>query len=73
MCKFMSKTMKHHWEVLKGILRHLKGTTDHGIMFNKKQCAPLIVGYVDFDYAGDLDYKRSITKYVFTLARGPIC
>ncbi|KAE8693888.1 putative pentatricopeptide repeat-containing protein [Hibiscus syriacus] len=30
-------------------------------------------GYVDSDYAGDLDNRRSTTGYVFTLGGGPIC
>lgn len=30
------------------------------------------MGYVDFDYAGDLDDRRSKMGYVFTIARGPI-
>ena len=29
-----------------------------------------VVGYVDSDYASDLDKRRSTTCYVFTLARG---
>ncbi|KAL5705396.1 hypothetical protein ACHQM5_023705 [Ranunculus cassubicifolius] len=33
----------------------------------------LCVGYVDSDYAGDLDKRRSTTGYVFTLAGGAIC
>ncbi|GMP38813.1 hypothetical protein CsSME_00009935 [Camellia sinensis var. sinensis] len=29
-------------------------------------------GYVDSDYAGDLDKRRSTTGYLFTLAKGPV-
>jgi hypothetical protein len=32
----------------------------------------ILVGYVDSDYAGDLDKRRSTTGYVFTLAGGPV-
>ncbi|KAE8715745.1 hypothetical protein F3Y22_tig00110160pilonHSYRG00324 [Hibiscus syriacus] len=31
------------------------------------------LGYVDSDYAGDLDNRRSMTGYIFTLGGGPIC
>ena len=31
-----------------------------------------LVGYVDSDYAGDLDKRCSTTGYVFTLAKGPV-
>ncbi|KAM2002375.1 hypothetical protein ACFX15_026084 [Malus domestica] len=31
------------------------------------------VGYVDSDYAGDLDGRKSTTGYVFTMAKGPVC
>ena len=42
-------------------------------MFGSQQGDPSVVGYVDFDYVGDLDGKRSTTRYVFTLAGGPVC
>lgn len=29
-----------------------------------------VFGFVDLDFAGDLDKKRSITGYVFTLCEG---
>ncbi|KAL0458151.1 UNVERIFIED_CONTAM: Retrovirus-related Pol polyprotein from transposon TNT 1-94 [Sesamum latifolium] len=51
-CKYMSKPGRHHWEVLKWIFRYLKGThVGHGIIFDSQQHDPLVVGYVDSDYA----------------------
>jgi len=34
----------------------------------KQEC----IRYVNFDYAGDLDKRRSITRYVFTLSQAPL-
>ncbi|KAK4397554.1 Retrovirus-related Pol polyprotein from transposon TNT 1-94 [Sesamum angolense] len=50
-----------------------EGTVGHGIVFGSQQNDPLVVGYVDSDYAGDLDDRRSTTGYGFTLGGGPIC
>ena len=51
----------------------MKGTTDYDITFVRKKNNLSVVGYVDADYAGDLDDRRSTTSYVFTFTRGPIC
>ena len=51
----------------------MKGTTDYGITFARQKSDLSIVGYVDADYAEDLDDRRLTTGYVFTLTRGPIC
>ena len=72
-CKFMSNPSKRHWEAMKWSLRYLKDTASHGIMLGHQQGDPSVVGYMDSDYAGDLDDKRFTTGYVFTLARRPIC
>ena len=31
------------------------------------------MGYVDSNYAGELDSRKSMTGYVFRFAGGPIC
>lgn len=38
-----------------------------GLIFSTDKPNELVIGYVDFDYAGDLDKRRSLTGYVFTL------
>ncbi|KAE8657094.1 hypothetical protein F3Y22_tig00116997pilonHSYRG00993 [Hibiscus syriacus] len=72
-CKYMSKHGKQHWEAVKWIFRYLKGTVGHRIVFGSQRDNPLVVGYVDSDYAGDLDNRRSTIGYVFTLGGRPIC
>ena len=56
-CKFMSNPSKRHWEAMKWSLRYLKDTASHGIMLGHQQGDPSVVGYMDSDYAGDLDDK----------------
>ena len=68
--KFLSNLGQLHWDVVKWIFRYLRGATNYGIMFNREQSVLLVVGYVDADYARDLDDKRSTTDYVFTLGGG---
>jgi hypothetical protein len=71
--KYMANPGKQHWDVVKWIFKYLKGTTDYGITFVRQKSDLSVVGYVDTDYAGDLDDRRLTTGYVFTLAGGPIC
>ena len=42
-------------------------------MLCRQQSDISIKGYVDADYARDLDDRRSTIGYVFTLSGGPIC
>nr|KYP35962.1 Retrovirus-related Pol polyprotein from transposon TNT 1-94 [Cajanus cajan] len=53
---------------VKWMFRYLKRTLDIGLRFRKsKTNKNQIIGYVNADYAGDIDKKRSITDYIFTL------
>ncbi|XP_038904473.1 secreted RxLR effector protein 161-like [Benincasa hispida] len=64
--KFMGQSGKEHWQAVKRIFRYLRGTSDVGLVYgNFTEC--LVTGYSDFDYAGDVDSRRSMTGYVFTL------
>ena len=48
------------------MLRYLRGTAKLGLMFQrlKTEKSRLLQGYVDADYAGDLDQQRLTTSYV---------
>lgn len=68
--QFIANPRAEHWIAVKRILRYIKGTSDvvlchGGSSFN-------IQGYVDSDFAGNLDKRKSTTGYVFTLAGGVV-
>jgi hypothetical protein len=71
--KYMANLGKQHWDAVKWIFRYLKGTTDYDITFVRQKSDLSVVGYVDADYARDLDDRRSTIGYVFTLTGGPLC
>lgn len=48
-------------EAVNWIFKYLKGTMRHVIMFRRGQGNPSVVGYVDLDYTGDMDDRRSTT------------
>ncbi|CAL1390263.1 unnamed protein product [Linum trigynum] len=68
---FMQNPKKVHLEIIKRVLRYVKGTIDHGIIY-KKGVECKLKGYCDDDYAGDLDTRRSTTRYLFTLGSGAV-
>ena len=61
----MANPSKQHWNVVHWIFRYLRGTSSACLQFGKFR--DRLVGYVDSDYAGDLDKRRSLTGYVFTI------
>ena len=58
----------NHWRAVKWIMRYLRRTIEYGLVYgglNKRE--NVLVGYVDSDFAGDLDKRRSQTSYLFSL------
>ena len=71
--KYMASPTTVHWQVAKGLLRYVASTTTYGIIYTgRNHDAPIIEGYCDADYAGDVDTRRSTSGYVFTMAGGAI-
>ena len=60
-----------HWTAVKRILRYLKGTTVHGLLYSSRNTDDLH-GYCDSDWAGDLDDRKSTSGYLFLLSGAPI-
>lgn len=69
--RFMSNPTKTHFAAAKRVLRYLKGMKNVGLKYTKEENNNL-VGYVDSDWAGSLDDRRSTTGYLFCLGTKPI-
>ncbi|GKA14208.1 hypothetical protein Tco_0693854 [Tanacetum coccineum] len=67
---YMAEPGRGNWKATKRILRYIKGTSDVALCFGDSDL--IVTGYVDSDYAGDLDGSKSTTGYVFTLSGGTV-
>ena len=63
--KYMAKLGKKHWKAFQWIMQYLHGSSSGCLQFGRTREG--VVGYVGSDYAGDLDKRRSLRGYVFTI------
>ncbi|MCO5608199.1 hypothetical protein L7F22_062405 [Adiantum nelumboides] len=68
--RFMSNPGKKHWDAVKSILRYLSGTADRQLCYGGGELS--IKGYVDSDYAGCVDSRKSTTGWIYTFAGSAI-
>uniref|UniRef100_A0A2N9IN85 Integrase catalytic domain-containing protein n=1 Tax=Fagus sylvatica TaxID=28930 RepID=A0A2N9IN85_FAGSY len=67
--RYMTNPSKEHWQAVKWILRYLRGIADVGLVYDRASTdSSNVVGFLDSDYAGDLDKRRCLIGYVFTLS-----
>ena len=66
--RFMVNPDKDHWEAMKWIFKYLRGSSKLCLTFGDSK--PILEGYVDADWAGDLDDRKSTSGYLFTFAGG---
>ena len=70
----MSYPSKVHWQAVKWLLRYLNGSSNLVLVYgNNKADGSYIKGYCDANYAADLDKRRFIIGYAFTVGRNQIC
>src|SRR6266536_2665631 len=72
--RFLSKPIKEHYCLFKGILRYLRGSIKRRIVYSRGSQQGL-VAFTDSDYAGKTlaGDGKSTSGYVIFLAGGPIC
>lgn len=64
----MSKPGLAHSEALKWVMRYLKGAAWIGLYFSKNAYKEeALVGYVISNYVGNIDTRKSLIGFVFTL------
>jgi hypothetical protein len=62
---YMQKPHEIHWKETKRILHYVRGTIQLEIHYSLGG-TPLLVGFIDSDWADDLDDRKSTAGYVFS-------
>ena len=63
--RFMANMEIKHQNIVKKILRYIKGTSDVALYFGGSKFS--VKGYIDSHFASDPNTRKSISGYVFTL------
>ena len=73
--RFMSKPGKEHRTTMKWVFKYLRGTSDYGLWYQGRPGLKKVLdihGFVDADWVGDMDQRRSRSGYVFNLFGGAV-
>ena len=63
--RYMVNSSKEHWNAVQWIFIYLWGTPSACLQFGKSRDG--LIDYIDSDYAGGVDKRRSLTGYIFTI------
>ena len=70
--KFMANPGLEHWKGVKRIFRYIQGTLNYGLLYTSDGSDPVLRGYSDADWGGDLTTRRSTTGYVFQIEKNTV-
>jgi hypothetical protein len=68
--RYMTNPSIEHWNTIKRILRYIKGTLNVALCYGGSEFT--VRGYVNSDFAGDLEKRKFTTGYVFIIAGGAV-
>ncbi|XP_058099752.1 secreted RxLR effector protein 161-like [Magnolia sinica] len=64
--RYLSNLRMNHWIAVKKVLCYLQRTKDFALMYRRTDHLEL-VGYIDVDFTGCVDSKKSTSGYVFMM------
>ncbi|KAG5883623.1 hypothetical protein JTB14_029568 [Gonioctena quinquepunctata] len=66
----VSKPRYHHWEIVKRILKYLRGTLGYGIVYEPGEFS--LQAFSDSNYADDLSARKSTSRFICKMNQGAI-
>lgn len=71
LCRYLSNPGLMHWKVAKKVLRYIRSIKDFILTYRQTNKLD-VVSYIDVDYGGLMDDKKSIIGGVFIMANGAV-
>ena len=67
--RYSSCPSRRHWKGVKRVFRYLKGTMNLSLQLGGviSDIVPMLIGYADADYGGDLNSRKSTSGYLFKI------
>jgi Reverse transcriptase (RNA-dependent DNA polymerase) len=72
LARFNSNPGLAHWQAAKHVLRYLKGTVNHRLVYRPSSSPEPFITYSDADHGGNPDNGRSTGGYVVKIGTGPV-
>jgi transposase InsO family protein len=72
LARFNSNPGPAHWQAAKHVLRYLKGTIDHCIIYQPSDSPEPFITYSDADHGGNPDNGKSTGGYVVKIGSGAV-
>ena len=72
LARFNSNPGPAHWQAAKHVLRYLKGTTHHKLVYHPSTSPEPFITYSDADHGGNPDNGKSTGGYVVKIGSGVV-